>query len=188
MSKILLLIGNRSTARGLQADLKCEGHEVAITTCRVAGLSRAKVEDFDLVILELSWKGNAQHPFEPAAGFRLIRALRKQRFRVILLATQFDEDIRNRARELGAYECIEQPTSLEGIEEFVATVRNALGSYPQDYIPNVGIAQQNQERSLLDEADGDKTAWRFTFANLRRLIHRFMGLLGGAQFRKEAGH
>jgi DNA-binding response OmpR family regulator len=155
MSKILLVIGNRTTARFLQEALKSEGHAVATETSKEAGLARARAEDFDLVILALPWKGNAKHPVAPTptAGFRVIQQLRKSRVRVIAITTLFDEDTRDQATRLGAYECIEQPTDLEGMEHLLATVRMAHWNHPQNYFPGGGITQKNQETEalLLDE-------------------------------------
>jgi DNA-binding response OmpR family regulator len=120
--RMLVVEDNVNLARGLRHNLELEGHDVEVAYDGTAGLSLARREDIDLVILDLM--------LPRADGYQLLRALREAGIRtpVIVLTARGDEADKLRGFRLGADDYVTKPFSLlELLARVEAVLRRARG-------------------------------------------------------------
>lgn len=117
MSSILLIEDNRDYAATLKANLEREGYGVRVAATGVDGLSRARAEPPDLVMLDLML---------PAMdGFTVLQRMRDQGLGmpVLIMTALGTEEEKLRGFGLGADDYIVKPC---GLKEILARVRALL--------------------------------------------------------------
>jgi DNA-binding response OmpR family regulator len=116
MARILLVEDEPKMQRGLQDNLKFEGHEVTVQGDGNSGLQTLLRESFDLVILDVM--------LPQMSGFDVVRKSREKgnRTPILMLTAKGDEIDKVLGLELGADDYVTKPFSLR---ELIARV-NAL--------------------------------------------------------------
>ena len=96
MSRILIVEDNADLAFGLQRTLEFEGYEVQVASDGMTGLSMARSEDFDLILLDLM--------LPKIDGFRVLREIRRDgsRVPVLLLTAKGDEAVAEIFADIGS--------------------------------------------------------------------------------------
>jgi DNA-binding response OmpR family regulator len=117
MSSILLIEDNRDYAATLSANLEREGYDVAVATNGVDGLSMAKRDEPDLIILDLM--------LPAMSGFTVLQRLRDEgrEAPVLIMTALGTEEEKLRGFGLGADDYVVKPC---GLLEILARVRALL--------------------------------------------------------------
>ncbi len=115
--RILVVEDDRSIALGLRMSLEAEGYAVTLAEDGVAGLTRARAEPFDLIILDVM--------LPKMNGLEVVRALRADaaNVQVLMLSARSAEMDKVMGLELGADDYVTKPF---GLAELLARVRVAL--------------------------------------------------------------
>jgi two-component system, OmpR family, alkaline phosphatase synthesis response regulator PhoP len=124
MKKILIVEDNLDLAFGLRNNLEIEGYAVDVEHEGTSGLSRAREETYDLVLLDLMLPG--------LHGFHVLRALREDRSRVpILILTALGAEAdKVRGLKLGADAYVTKPFGLLELLARVEALLRRSGSSP----------------------------------------------------------
>ena len=117
MNRILVVEDERAIAFALDADLRSEGYAVTVAPTGDQALELARVEPFDLVLLDVMLPGKD--------GFEVCRELRRGGFRapIIMLTAKAQEAEKVMGLELGADDYVTKPFSPR---ELRARVKAAL--------------------------------------------------------------
>src|SRR5213593_1912823 len=115
--RILVIEDNPDLAYGLRNNLEIEGYEVDVAKDGTRGLSRARTDNPDLVVLDLMLPG--------MDGFRVLRALREDGhgMPVLILTARGEEADKVRGLRLGADDYVTKPF---GVLELLARVEALL--------------------------------------------------------------
>jgi DNA-binding response OmpR family regulator len=115
--KILIVEDDESITLGLQMNLEAEGYSVVVAKDGEDGLTRAKAERFDLMVLDVM--------LPRLNGFELLRSLRAtgETLPVIMLSARGEEMDKVMGLELGAEDYITKPF---GLAELLARVKAVL--------------------------------------------------------------
>ena len=115
--KILVVEDEAKLAQFIELELKYEGYEVTVANDGLSGLTSARSEDFDLLLLDWMLPG--------ASGVEICRRLRDtgNRVPVILLTAKDDVSDRVAGLDAGADDYVVKPFS---VEELLARVRAQL--------------------------------------------------------------
>jgi DNA-binding response OmpR family regulator len=122
VTRILVVEDNPDLAFGLRNNLEIEGYEVVVAADGPGGLEEARACRPDLVVLDLMLPG--------LDGFRVLRTLREEGFRVpvLLLTARGDESDKVRGLRLGADDYVTKPFGvLELLARVEALLRRAAG-------------------------------------------------------------
>ncbi|HJW96021.1 MAG TPA: response regulator transcription factor [Thermoanaerobaculia bacterium] len=133
MTRILLVEDNADLAYGLRNNLEIEGYEVGVAADGEEGLQRAR-EGPDLVILDLM--------LPRLDGFRVLRALRAERFSmpVLILTARGEEADKVRGLKLGADDYVTKPFGvLELLARVEALLRRNAGAAAMERIGEIEI-------------------------------------------------
>lgn len=123
MSQILIVEDNLTLAQGLQNNLEVEGHVVRVARDGAEGLSAARAETPQLVILDLM--------LPDQSGFRVLRELREGGLAspVLILTARGAEEDKVRGLRLGADDYVTKPFGLlELLARVDALLRRASGT------------------------------------------------------------
>ena len=120
-SRILVIEDEAAVARGLQYALREEGYSVSVASSGQDGITKAREEDPDLIILDIR--------LPDMSGFDVCRELRKEMKQPILILTVRDEEAdKILGLELGADDYLTKPFSLrELLSRVRALLRRAYG-------------------------------------------------------------
>ncbi|MDH3593040.1 MAG: SpoIIE family protein phosphatase [Planctomycetota bacterium] len=158
MSRILLIEDDRSTARGLCSSLEAENHVVARAADGPAGLAKAAVGTYDLIVLDVTLPG--------LSGFEVLARLRERgdATPVILLSARADEKSRIRGLDLGADDFVAKPFALGELlsrirtrartARHMAVLRGAIAESTLDTLLESALELTGAERGLLLVDDG----------------------------------
>jgi DNA-binding response OmpR family regulator len=122
VTRILVVEDNPDLAFGLRNNHEIEGYEVVVAADGPGGLEEARACRPDLVVLDLMLPG--------LDGFRVLRTLREEGFRVpvLLLTARGDESDKVRGLRLGADDYVTKPFGvLELLARVEALLRRAAG-------------------------------------------------------------
>lgn len=115
-AKILLIEDEVQIRRFIELELKCEGYQVVSAENGMAGLSLAREQSFDLLILDRMLPG--------MDGLEICRRLRKDsQIPIILLTARTDVKDRVEGLDSGANDYLTKPFHLE---ELLARIRTQL--------------------------------------------------------------
>lgn len=123
MSQILIVEDNLTLAQGLQNNLEVEGHSVRVALDGAEGLSAARSETPQLVILDLM--------LPDQSGFRVLRELREGGLEspVLILTARGAEEDKVRGLRLGADDYVTKPFGLlELLARVDALLRRTSGT------------------------------------------------------------
>ena len=123
MARILVVEDNDDLAFGLRNNLEIEGYEVQVESNGRLGLTKAKDDEPDLIILDLMLPG--------LDGFRLLRELRSSGsdIPVLILTARGEESDKVRGLKLGADDYVTKPF---GVLELLARVEAVLRRRERD--------------------------------------------------------
>ncbi|MDP9176082.1 MAG: response regulator transcription factor [Gemmatimonadota bacterium] len=121
MTRILIVEDEPAIALGLEDDLALEGYEVTLARDGIAGLTRARAEAFDLVLLDIMLPGRS--------GFEVCRELRRGGFRapIIMLTAKAQEAEKVMGLELGADDYVTKPFSPAELRARIKAVLRRAG-------------------------------------------------------------
>ena len=105
MTKILVIEDESGIAFGLESDLQTEGYEVALVSDGAEGVSRARAEAFDLILLDVM--------LPTKDGFEVCRELRRSGMRtpIIMLTAKTHEAEKILGLDMGADDYVTKPFS-----------------------------------------------------------------------------
>jgi two-component system, OmpR family, alkaline phosphatase synthesis response regulator PhoP len=140
MTRVLVVEDNADLAFGLRNNLEIEGYEVIVADDGPTGLTRAREEMPDLVILDLMLPG--------MDGYRVLRALRAEGFeRPVLILTARGEEADKVIRfRNGADDYVTKPF---GVLELVARVEAVL----RRAAPSTGVKGQAADASRFGDIE-----------------------------------
>ena len=117
MKRVLVIEDNADLAYGLRNNLEIEGYSVEAVEDGARGLTRARLGEPDLVILDLMLPG--------MDGFRVLRTLRDEgrRMPILILTARGEEADKVRGLRLGADDYVTKPF---GVLELLARVEALL--------------------------------------------------------------
>lgn len=119
--KILIVEDDERVALALQVRLKAEGYQVVTAPDSIYGVSKARQESPDLVLLDVMMPG--------AGGVWVAERLQEieetRDLPVVFLTASRRRDLRSRARDLGAKAYFEKPYDSR---QLVATIGELVGS------------------------------------------------------------
>jgi len=122
MTRVLVVEDNTNLAFGLRNNLEIEGYEVTVAADGDDGLSQARAQSPDLVVLDLM--------LPRLDGFRVLKALREEGFKapILVLTARGDEADKVRALKLGADDYVTKPFGvLELLARLEALLRRSAG-------------------------------------------------------------
>jgi len=128
MARILVVEDDPAIALGLEDDLSLEGYEVAIAKDGAAGVSRARDEHFDLVLLDVM--------LPKKDGFEVCRELRRggSKVPIIMLTAKTHDAEKVLGLEVGADDYLTKPFSPAELRARIkAVLRRAVNDTPEVY-------------------------------------------------------
>ena len=128
MTRILVVEDEPSIVVGLESDLRLEGYDVVVARDGEQGLTLARQEPFDLVLLDVM--------LPKKNGFEVCRELRRAGVptSIIVLTAKSDEAQKVLGLELGADDYVTKPFSpLELRARIKAVLRRSSASQPECY-------------------------------------------------------
>jgi len=128
MARILVVEDDPAIALGLEDDLSLEGYEVAIAKDGAAGVSRARDERFDLVLLDVM--------LPKKDGFEVCRELRRggSKVPIIMLTAKTHDAEKVLGLEVGADDYVTKPFSPAELRARIkAVLRRTVNDTPEVY-------------------------------------------------------
>ena len=123
MTRVLVIEDNRNLATGLRNNLEIEGYEVLIAADGTTGLTMARSESPDLIVLDLMLPGTD--------GYRVLRTLREEGrdTPVLILSARGEETDKVMGLQLGADDYVAKPFGLlELLARIDALLRRAASA------------------------------------------------------------
>jgi DNA-binding response OmpR family regulator len=159
--RVLVIDDEEPVRSALSRTLTAEGLVIDLAGTAAEGLSRARAEVYDLVILDLLMPGTD--------GFAVLRQLRRDRPGQTVLVLSCLADVRHKVDcfDLGARDYLTKPFSLE---ELLARVRNQLRGDGFERVIRAGEITLHVARMEADMGDGPLPLTRLEFLVLKELM------------------
>lgn len=146
-AKILVVEDEAKLAQFIELELKYEGYEVTVANDGLSGLTSARSEEFDLLLLDWMLPG--------ASGVEICRRLRDtgNRVPVILLTAKDDVSDRVAGLDAGADDYVVKPFS---VEELLARVRAQLRRNQEETTDQLEFTDLRLNTSTREVYRGDR--------------------------------
>ena len=151
MTRVLLIEDNPDLAFGLRNNLEIEGYEVMSAEDGITGLTLAREEAVDLVILDLMLPG--------LDGYRVLRAMRDSHLQtpVLILTARGEEADKVRGFRMGADDYVTKPF---GVLELLARVEALLRRAAPPPAPPVRTPPPRHRFGEIEVDSGTRSVFR----------------------------